>query len=424
MPEPLGERTRTVSGVSTTASPADFTFAITLVALALRLIVAIFVVRTHTADWFFHQATELGCMATSLLQGHGFSSPFCGDTGPSAFLAPGYPLFVAAVFRLLGAYTLHSALCILLTQALLGTAAVPVAMWAARRAFGVRTAHLAGILCAFNPWLIGMEAVFWETTLSILLMTALVGLAIAIQQKPSSLRLYLAAVVMTLAVSVNPSLAPTGFVLLLIVLSFAPTSQKSHWGVPLLLLLGLCAYWPVRNLRTLHAFVPLRSNMGYELWQGNRPGADGFFEATLHPNANALEYKRYKDLGEMAYMREKSALATSWIEAHPQRFAALTAKRIACFWLGLWRTFSLLRLFGTAVLSLLGWMALFPLFRKDRKLGGIFVVPLLLLPLPYYISHPDFRFFCLLTPTLSILVAWRLAELMRKRKVPELSGRK
>lgn len=383
---------------------------ITLVAFLLRLTVAIVVAKTTSAQWLFSQASELGCLADSVVHGHGFSSPFGGHTGPSAFLAPGYPLFIAAVFRLFGAYTKHSAECIVLCQALFGTAVVPAAMWTARQAFGIRTGNLTGVLCAINPWLIGMEAVFWETSLSILLLTTLVGLAVALQRAPSRRLWYAAALALALAAAVNPSLLLSGVALLVIAHVSGPSRSSLTWLAPAFLFLCFCSLWSIRNYRVLHTFAPLRSNMGYELWQGNHPNADGFFLVKLHPNTDPEEHRLYESMGEIAYMQQKSDLAEGWIAAHPGRFAALTLKRFSCFWLGVGRTTTASTVISTGLLSLAGLGALFVLFRRERKVVAVLAVPLLLLPLPYYITHPDFRFWCLLAPVLTVLLSWWLMK--------------
>jgi hypothetical protein len=39
----------------------------------------------------------------------------------------------------------------------------------------------------------------------------------------------------------------------------------------------------MRNARVLHAFIPLRSTVGFELWVGNRAGATGFLDESRFP---------------------------------------------------------------------------------------------------------------------------------------------
>ena len=75
------------------------------VALVARLLTVWIALESHGAQWFFSQASELGHLAESLCDGHGLSSPFGGETGASAFLAPGYPTFVAAIFLVFGIFS-------------------------------------------------------------------------------------------------------------------------------------------------------------------------------------------------------------------------------------------------------------------------------------------------------------------------------
>ena len=102
----------------------------------------------------------------------------------------------------------------------------------------------------------------------------------------------------------------------------------------LLVLLAVFAPWPIRNARVLHAFIPLRSNFGYEVWQGNHPGATGLFDRTIEPLGNKQEYPDYAAKGEVAYMGDKGTLARDYIRTHPGEFLRLSAKRVARFWTG------------------------------------------------------------------------------------------
>ena len=53
--------------------------------------------RSHVGNFGF--GWEVGRLAYSLANGRGFSAPFGGDTGPSAWVAPVYPWIVSLTFR-------------------------------------------------------------------------------------------------------------------------------------------------------------------------------------------------------------------------------------------------------------------------------------------------------------------------------------
>jgi hypothetical protein len=169
----------------------------------------------------------------------------------------------------------------------------------------------------------------------------------------------------------------------------------------------LFAPWPMRNARTLHAFIPLRDNLGYELWQGNRAGANGDFTAALHPNASATEFARYAALGEVDYMREKGALASAAIRADKPRFLRFTALRMWRFWTGQGTLHpNALIVLHVSMTTLFGFVGALMLIRRKNFHAWLLLMPALLFPLPYYVTHADFRFRLVLDPVLTLLAAY------------------
>src|SRR5277367_1258930 len=70
---------------------------------------------------------ETGNIAYSLAAGHGYSSPYWQETGPTAWLTPVYPALVAGVFRIFGIHTPHSFFAIVFLNILFSTATcVPI----------------------------------------------------------------------------------------------------------------------------------------------------------------------------------------------------------------------------------------------------------------------------------------------------------
>ena len=392
-------------------------------ALLLRLAAVLSMLRHNPQTWFYPQATELARLGESLRRGRGLASPFGGDTGPSAFLAPGYPALVALLFRIFGSYSERAAVALLLLQVLFAVGTVYFVMLVARLAFSPRTANIAGAIWAFSPVLWWMPAVFWESGLSTTILTASLAFAMHCAAKPTPWKWMAMGAFFAAAMLINPSL-------MLALLSVgawaiyrtAPSPRLVAAALLFVTCATLFAAWPVRNERELHAFIPLRSNFGYELWQGNRPGSDGEFSAQLHLNVNAQEFARYASLGEVGYMREKSASAEAAIRAQPARFVRLTAKRAAQFWLGGWsrHSFTLIVLYlaTTTTLGLAGFVLL---CKRRRDLALLFAGPLLLFPLPYYITHADFRFRLVLDPLATLLCAYAVAHWTGRKQETEFS---
>jgi len=385
-------------------------------ALVLRAAVAAMVATSHSSDWFFGQTTELGLLAESLRAGHGLSSPFGGDTGPSAFLCPGYPVIVAAVFAIFGTYSFSSEVVMMSLQLIFGVATVVVLMLLTRRVFGVKAATIAGVIAALCPPALFLPTLFWETSLSVLLATILFAVSFRSAEDPSASNWLWMGLTAAASLLVNPSLLP------IVLCCFAWAIYRTRAGsmigpaIGVLLCVALSMPWAVRNSRRLHAFIPLRSNLGYELWQGNRPGSDGFFLADLHPNVNAVEFQRYEALGEVGYMHEKLEIARKLILNNPGRFTVLSAKRTYYFWAGIGRHSSSAVVVYITATSVLGFVGLILLWRQNRALAAYFLFPLMLFPLPYYITHPDYRFRLVIDPILVALAAYALSS--RRRTAP------
>src|SRR5580704_1404943 len=306
---------------------------VSLAFLARSLILWFAIVR-FPHDWLYSRGIELGTLAQSLLAGKGLSSPFGGTTGPTALLAPGYPAVIAVIFRIFGSFTFAAAIAVMTMQLLFSVITVLVIMLVARSCFGVRAANLAGTFWALSLPILWMPTIFWETCLSTLILVTMIALALRCERSPSSVLWILMGAYCGLAVLVNPAL----LLALLGILGWAAwQTRKTLRYSPvfgLLMFFLLFAPWPIRNARMLHAFIPLRSTIGFELWIGNRAGATGFLDESQFPIFNKHEYNEYVSKGEVVYMRDKSDLAKAYIRAHPFEFVRLSSVRFIRFGTG------------------------------------------------------------------------------------------
>lgn len=385
-------------------------------ALVLRLTVMAMVLFTYQRDWLFSKAPDLGFLAFALSSGHGLSSPFGGSTGPTAFLAPGYPAVLALVFRIFGSYSIASSAAIMGLQCLFALLTIAAMMYVARQIFGAPVANVAGAFWAVSLPLLWLPAILWDTSLSTLLLTGMVALATRVVNEPCKNAWVFMGAYCGLAMLVNPSLTLALFAILgWTVYQIRLVSGYRVRYKPWLCLLGLlCVFapWPLRNARVLHAFIPLRSNFGYEVWQGNHNGANGMFDATLEPLQNKQEYAEYARNGEVAYMSNKATLARVYIRSHPADFARISAERAVRFWTGAGSiTNSGVVELHAVITSLLGLAGLAAIFQRHRPVAMLFLLPLLVFPLPYYITHPDFRFRLVLDPLLTILGAYAVVRM-------------
>ena len=147
---------------------------------------------------------------------------------------------------------------------------------------------------------------------------------------------------------------------------------------------------------------------------GNRPGATGFLDQSRFPMYDKTELASYVAKGEVAYTRDKTTQALQYIRAHPAIFIRLTLRRIFRFWAG---TGSVdgppIYEFHALLTTLLGFAGLLLLYRnRMRAFAVLMALPLLLFPLPYYITHAEFRYRVNLDPLLTLLAAYAVTQLV------------
>jgi hypothetical protein len=396
------------------------------VALLGRLVVLVDVAAHRPNNWLFSHPYEMGLLATSLLHGHGFSSPFGIPTGPTALVAPGYPTLIAALFLVFGTDTFASEIAIIALQILVSLVTIWLMMRIARQVLDDRTAILAGAFWALSLPLLWIPAIFWETSLSACALPAMILLALRCCRRPAIATWLLLGSFAAVVALINPALLPS---LVAIMAGTAWHTRRVARTAPLLGLLALLLLfspWPIRNALQFHAFIPLRSTAGFELWMGNRPGATGFLDESLFPMYNRQELASYVAKGEVAYTSDKSAQAWQYIRAHPAVFLDLSLRRCFRFWSGTgnvdWPRIDELHALLT---SMLGFTGIVFLYRNHMRVFALLMaLPLLLFPLPYYITHAEFRYRLNLDPLLTLLAAYAVTQIAAQWPHPHMDSRR
>ena len=391
------------------------------VALLTRLLALWSVLSRHPKDWLYSHPYEMGLVANSLVHGHGYSSPFGGSTGPTAFIAPGYPTLIAGIFLLFGTFTFASVVAIMAMQILVSLVTIWLMMTVARRFGGTRAANIAGVFWAVSLPLLWIPAIFWETSFSACLVIGMIALVIRCERTPSHAMWILFGSLSAIAALINPALLPS----LLAMMGWLAwrtwrTSRAAAVSGVLALILVFSA-WPIRNAYRFHAFIPLRSTVGFELWMGNRPGSNGRLDDKLFLMFNQPERASYLAQGEVAYTQGKSRQAWDYIRAKPGIFVNISARRMYRFWSGTGNIDgSPLYALHALLTSVLGALGLLFLYRsRERAYAVLFALPLLLFPLPYYITHAEFRYRLNIDPVLTVLAAYavtQLAMMISRRK--------
>ncbi len=165
--------------------------------------------------------------------------------------------------------------------------------------------------------------------------------------------------------------------------------------------------WTVRNWKAFHTFIPLRGNLGAELYMGDGPGSTGLLMSFDHPHVAPEQLRQYAAMGEVRYVAMRGAMAKAYIQAHPAHFAGVVGKRLYFFWASVpsdepWPT-EITRTLNFGFISLCGLFGLVLALQRRRPASGLFAWAFLLLPLTYYVVTVHARFRHPLEPLITIL---------------------
>jgi 4-amino-4-deoxy-L-arabinose transferase-like glycosyltransferase len=370
---------------------------------------------------------ETGNIAYSLAQGKGFGSVFRADTGPTAWLAPVYPSLVAGIFKIFGSFTTRAFFAVVFLNILFSSAACVPVFLAGKRIGGLGVASLAAWLWALFPSAIIMPFEWiWDTSLSALLAGTILWATLALAESNRVLDWCGYGLLWGFALMSNPALGAL-LPFLLGWLAYRGFSRSRWKRVALAAgaVILCCVPWTIRNYTAFHRFIPLRSNLPFELWLGNNDIFDEHAQNGRKLITRTEETRRYAQLGETAYMQEKWQLAISFVASHPDLELRLTRRKFAAFWTGVESPTRTLR--GTdsnlvrgillcSFLSGLGaLLGIVTLWRRRSAMTFPLAVFPVVYPCLYYVTHADLRYRHPIDPALCLLTAiaaasaWELA---------------
>lgn len=373
----------------------------------------------------FEFGWETGRLARSIAAGHGFGSPFHGETGPSAWVAPLYPYFLAGLFKIFGIYSNAAAWAALAVNSVFSALTSVTIFLIGEEIFGGAVALWSAWIWTFLPYSIYWAIRFaWETSLATFLLSAVFLLAIRLERR-SRLRWWLLfGFCWALIGLCNPSLLAflpfCGFWIIWRQ-SRAGILRISHPVLSGLLFLALIAPWTARNYVTFGKFIPFRGNFGAELRLGNGPNADGQWMYWLHPTQDPGELAKYRAMGEVAYVEMRRQQALEWIRQNPQLFAINSLKRFFFFWSGTPRpglsTFEeTLRFALFALSTALPFLGLWVAFSQRRRASFLFLWMFVSVPLVYYFTFVLPRYRHPIEPEMLLLAIFLLSQVQTSRR--------
>ena len=379
--------------------------------------------RTRPGDDNFEFGWEMGRVGRSIALGQGFSSPYDGNTGPTAWEPPLYPCLIGGVFKIFGIYSRASAWVLLSINSLFATLTCVPIFLIARRTFGERIAEWSAGTWALCPyvWYWSVHWI-WDTTFTPFVLACLFLVALQLQEWPGWRGWVLFGTLYGVGALANPTmLAFLPFCGLWIWRQRYRRALSSFGGVALasFVFFLVLSPWLVRNYEVFGRFVFLRDDFGLQIRLGNGPYADGMLMAYLQPNLNHLELEKFQQMGELAYADTCKRMTFDWIHAHPARFAVISLKRFFYYWNGVPRATSSLAPvdFRTSAFLATSALALWGLGRALRqKLPGAWLFAGLVLTYPtvYYFVFPHPRYRHPIEPELFILIVFLLSQATRR----------
>ena len=372
------------------ASPVLIFFA----AFAMRLAMMAHLLAGFGASTFYLH-NEVAHIASALVAGAGYSSPWStAHIAPTAQQPPVYPLLLAGVFHIFGAYTRASAVVALTINAAAAAATAALLPYLAGRCLeDRRTGLLAGWIMALWPYEAILSLQLWNQALAGLALVAFVWMLVAVARSQRGRDWFGLGCFCGATVLLNVAM------ILPLFCAFAAKARLDRRA--LLALAGfllLLTPWTIRNWMVFGRIIPLRDNFGFEVWVGNHEGLP-----LRHPMAyrGALPQAdlRRADWNELVFLNRKTAEVKQYIKAYPWDYMRRCAWRVLEFWMtpepGYW-----------LLVSLLSWVGALLAWRQEKSFALIIAA----FPLVYYVTHvwPNYRY--PIEPLLILMAAYAVVK--------------
>ena len=381
--------------------------------------------RTRPGNDNFEFGWEMGRIGRSIALGQGFSSPYEGDTGPSAWEPPLYPILIGGVFKIFGIYSRTSAWVLLSINSLFATLTCIPIFLIGRKTFGEDIARWSAYAWGLNPyvWYWSIHWI-WDTTLTPFLLACIFLLALQLQDWTGWQGWALFGALYGIGALANPT-----------TLAFLPFCglwiwrQRHRRGLPSLggvvvasiLFWVALSPWLARNYTVFGRFVFIRDDFGLQFRLGNWKGADGMLMAYLQPNLDREELGKFQSMGERGYAELCQREAFEWIRENPGRFAVISLKRLFYYWNGVPRETNSVspldfRTSGFLATSVLALWGLGRAIRQKRPGAWLFAGLVLTYPTVYYFVFPHARYRHPIEPELTVLIVFLIYQAARSRK--------
>jgi 4-amino-4-deoxy-L-arabinose transferase-like glycosyltransferase len=299
------------------------------VLVVLALVLRLLYVDATPAYELRHDARDYELHAQSIAVGEGYSRHVAYGR-PTAFRPPGYPYFLAGVYRVAGVERAEASRRIhvaRVAQAFVGAAIVALIGVLGTLLWGPRTGLIATAVGAvYVPLILIGGAVMSEPLFAVAMLAAVIA---AVLHRRSSHRYryaVLSGVLLGLAI-----LTRANAIILLAPLAFAVWDRRARsvWrglGPPAALIavaLATLTPWTIRNAEQLHAFVPVSTQLGsslagtYNDTARTDPDDPGAWRSIKHVPEYASLWRHVRTTPEATLERRLRRTALNYIADHP-----------------------------------------------------------------------------------------------------------
>ena len=254
-----------------------------------------------------------------------------GPDQPSAWFPPGYPFFLAAIYKVTG----HAELAGKLGNVAIGVALTGFTYLLGRRVMGEAVGLVSAAVLAVWPNLVFHTGILSSDLLAACGFVAVMWLVMRRQKKPG--RTWPRYVVLVLLIGWMVLVRPVSLILLAAAglwwwISTRSIGRTMLHLIPAVAMAGLIVgAWTARNYMEFGEVITIATNGGYNFWQTNQPYADGNDTYWPFVPMDDPQYQTMRNGDEFTKNREGYRYALAYLRTHPEHLIRMFPAKL--FWL-------------------------------------------------------------------------------------------
>jgi 4-amino-4-deoxy-L-arabinose transferase-like glycosyltransferase len=381
-----------------------------------------------TAPRFETVGLESSLVAASLAAGKGFFGPYPGYQATTAVLAPVYPFLGSIGYKLFHGDSFAATVWFQIINCIFSAATCWPIYAIGKKLFGGKIGLASGWFWVFLPYAVLLPLEWtWDQSLSALMLALIILATLVLSEStsPSSLGWTGYGLLWGFTALVNPTLCIVlPFLLVWLAIRRGQSGLPSLGFVATSVLMFILALvpWTIRNYYAVDGLVFVKTNFGLELWLGNNPAVNEIYSPDLHPGKDPRERFALIMEGEPNYNRQKQREAIAFIEAQPALFVKHTLVRIEDNWTASYDaridpwilTLGLSRadIWFCSLFSIFSLVGMILALRANFWDSLPLALCILLIPIPYYITHTTLRYRHPIDPFMTIFTVYAIARIL------------